>query len=571
MKLHIKTKVSLGLTFLFIVVIILSTVSLFSIIHIGDETKTILKSDYESLEYAEKMKQSMDKYQMHDPIALPEFNENLKLLESKISEVGEKEVIAEIRTFEANLKTPDSSSSVINDIRQDLYILSNINMHGIVRKTNDVQQLADKAVLYFSILVVICFLASLSFILNFPGYIANPVKKLTEGIKQIAARNYSQRIYLKKGDEFGELADAFNIMAQKLDNYEHSNLAKIIFEKKRIDTIINNMKDPVIGFDENKNVLFANNSSIKILGITEQDLIGKYAPDVALNNDLLRNLIKDEDNKTPLKIYADEKESYFTKEVIKIIAESKSIGEVVMLKNITQFKEIDLAKTNFITSMSHGLKTPISSIMMSLKLLMDEKTGLTNPEQKLLIKHIKSDTRQLSAITTELLDLAEVESGNIQLEKQDIKPEAVINFACEALKFQAEEKKLKFDISCPTDLPLIHCDMQKTVWVMINLLSNAVRYSPENSAIIINAKREREGVTFSVTDYGKGIDPKYRDKVFTRFYKIPQNEPKKTSGTGLGLAISREFITAQGGEIWLEKDIEEGTVFRFYIPSSIKV
>jgi signal transduction histidine kinase len=389
---------------------------------------------------------------------------------------------------------------------------------------------------------------------------------LTKGIKEISNKNYSQRIHIEKRDEFGELAEAFNSMAQQLDDYENSNLAQIIFEKKRIETIINNMKDPIVGFDEGNNILFVNTSAIKVLGIDEKELVGKYAPDVAVKNDLLRNIINKEIGITPLKIFADNKESYFTKEVLEILSDEHPIGEVIMLKNITKFKELDLAKTNFIATISHELKTPISSIKMSLKLLEDERIGTSNEEQKKLMDNIKDDTNRLLKITGELLDLAQVETGNIQLQKQPVEPKAIIDYAYKALKMQAEQKQIDIVINYDNDLPKVNCDLEKTAWVMVNFLSNAIRYTPEKSGIVIEARKESGKVVFSVKDSGKGIDPKYKDKVFEKFYQVPNTETGKT-GTGLGLAISKDFITAQGGEIWMKSVVGEGSTFSFALNS----
>jgi signal transduction histidine kinase len=298
------------------------------------------------------------------------------------------------------------------------------------------------------------------------------------------------------------------------------------------------------------------------LGIEEKELIGKYAPDVALKNDLIRNLLNKENGIAPLKIYADNKESYFTKEVLQILSEEQPIGEVIMLKNITQFKELDLAKTNFIATVSHELKTPLSAIKMSLKLLEDERVGSINDEQKKLIGNIKDDSQRLLKITGELLDLAQVETGNIQLHKEPVEPKAIIEYAYNALKVQAGQKKINVEINYDKELPKINCDMEKTSWVMVNFLSNAIRYTPEKSKIIVEAKKEKRQVVFSVKDSGKGIDAKHKERVFEKFYQVPNTETGKT-GTGLGLAISKDFIEAQGGKIWMESKLNEGTQFYF--------
>jgi len=565
MKLRIKSKLSLGLAFLFSVMVLTGAVGLFFINRLANESKNILKANYESVAYAKNMQGDIDNFKTNSTYAINDFEKNLEAQEKNITEPGEMEATSSLRNLFEKYRQNDTLLTLIPLMRKQTYKISELNLNAILKKSNTAQNTADKAKLYLEILITICFLLSFSFLLNFPGYIANPIRELTEGIKQVANKNYSQRINIDKNDEFGELAGAFNSMAKQLDNYENSNLAKIIFEKKRIETIINGMKDPIIGLDENRNILFVNTTAIKILGIKETDLIGKYSPDIALKNDLLRNLINDNGNNTPLKIYADAKESYFSKEILNITAEEKAIGSVILLRNITQFKELDLAKTNFIATISHELKTPIASIKMSLKLLEDKRIGELNNEQMKLIRNIKEDSQRLLSITSELLDIAQVESGKITLEKQLVEPRSIIDYANNALKVQAEQKHITIAINCPVDLPKVNCDLEKTAWVMVNFLSNAIRYSNENSEILMEAKKSPEGLIFSIIDYGKGIDSKYQDRVFDRFNKIPNDEVGK-SGTGLGLAISKEFIESQNGRIGVESTVGKGSRFYFVLP-----
>src|SRR5580765_2117046 len=331
----IRTKLSLGLLFLFLVIIIIGAVGIYSINRLASDSKAILKANYESLQFSKNMQLALDSYEDGEPTSLQKFESNLQAQEDNVTEIGEKEITGRLRNQFERLNQDSLSTSLINGIRSTIYQLVDLNMNAIVRKNDEAQKTADKAKMYLAIIGTVCFLISFSFIINFPGYIANPIRELAEGIQQIAKKNYSQRLHFSSTDEFGDLAVSFNTMAQKLDEYEHSNLAKIIFEKKRIETIINNMKDPVIGFNEKNIILFANEEAIKILGTADSELIGKYAPDAALKNDLLRTLINSDSSVKPLKIYADEKESYFTKEVYPITSEDLSIGRVILLKNIT--------------------------------------------------------------------------------------------------------------------------------------------------------------------------------------------------------------------------------------------
>jgi PAS domain S-box-containing protein len=360
-------------------------------------------------------------------------------------------------------------------------------------------------------------------------------------------------------------------MAQKLEEFNKSNLSKIMFEKKRIETLINNMHDPVIGLDEKKMVLFVNEEALKILGMKTEDLTGKLAQDIAIKNDLMRSLVQElllskdgKQDKKPLKIYADNKESYFDKEIINITIkptgekEPKHIGHFIVLRNITPFKELDFAKTNFIATISHELKTPISTTKASLQLLENKKTGELNDEQKQLLESIKEDSNRLLKITSELLNLSQVETGNIQLSIQQSEPSNILQYAIDAVKPQSDQKEVKLEVITDENLPLVKADAEKTAWVLINLLTNAIRYSYEKNKIQIVVKKENDNVLISVKDFGKGIESKYKDKIFTRYFQIPGSSK---TGTGLGLSISKEFIEAQGGQITVDSEFGAGSTF----------
>ncbi|AFD08781.1 HAMP domain-containing sensor histidine kinase [Solitalea canadensis] len=564
-----KTKLTLGIWFLFIVILVMGLTGTHYIYKMGEDAKSILKDNYESIEYAKAMMEQLDELHTADAAktqtALALFEKYLVLEKKNITEIGEKELAEELSLSAEQLKKNPASTELMLSIREKLFKLSEMNMQALVRKNNVAQKNAQQAVIYISLLLAVCVMICFSFIVNFPGYIANPIRQLTEGIKQIANKRYDQRLHFQAGDEFGELAEAFNSMAKQLDTYENSNLAKILFEKKRIETIINNMQDPIVVLDEANSILFVNPQALAVLGTKDEEVIGKHASDVALSNDLMRTLLSGQFISKELKIYANGKESYFVQEVFDVSNENKKLGKVIVLKNITKFHELDEAKTNFIATISHELKTPISSIKMSVKLLEDDRIGLVNQEQKQLISNIADDTQRLLKITAELLDLAQAETGNIQLSFRKTAPKAIVDYSIDAVKVMAEQKHIKLEVNYQPNLPEINSDMEKTAWVLVNFLSNAIRYSPENETVTITISSEKHNVVFSVKDQGKGIEEKYRTKIFERYFKVPGLD-KNQSGTGLGLAISKDFIEAQNGTIWVNSELGEGSMFAFKLP-----
>jgi PAS domain S-box-containing protein len=571
----IKTKLNLGVGLLFLMIIILALVGAFYIFSIKKDTENILKANYNTLEYSRNMLLSLDVINTNEEKAIAAFETNLTKQIDNITEAGEDKATHNLHKNFDFLKKNRTDETVKSQIRQDIFEIMKLNMVGIKQKSDVAKHTAETANLWIAITGTLCFLIAFNLLVNLPNNIANPIKELTVSIKEIANKNYSQRVNFMNHNEFGDLAKSFNTMAKKLEEYNNSNLYKLSFEKKRLETLINNMHDPIIGLDNQGLILFANDEALKIIGLKTEDIIGKLATTLALTNDLMKSLIvsdfqNDSKKVLPMKIFADGKESYFEKEIVNITIkptgedQTIDIGDVIILRNITIFKELDFAKTNFIATISHELKTPISSIKLSLQLLEKAETGVINEEQKQLIEGIKEDSQRLLKITGELLELSQLETGNIQLNIEKSNPYEIINYATEAIKVQAEQKQIEIVLDADDNLPDIKADSEKTAWVLINFLTNAITYSSENSVIIVKLKKENNKVVFQVIDTGKGIDSRYKTKVFDKYFQVPGSHK---SGTGLGLAISKEFIEAQNGNIGVESELGLGSTFYFKLTS----
>ena len=305
-----------------------------------------------------------------------------------------------------------------------------------------------------------------------------------------------------------------------------------------------------------REILFINEEALNVLNLKRGNVIRKSAEELSLKNDLLRRLIRElvtpGDQKEPLKIYADDKESYFKASYIPIINtdagkdEPSKLGDVILLKNITEFKELDSAKTTFISTISHELKTPIAAIMMSLQLLEDKRVGELNDEQEQLSKSIKENSERLLSITGELLNMTQVEAGKLQLMPKITKPIELIEYAIKANQYPEEK------------IGKLFVDSEKIAWVLTNLLSNAIRYSKENGRVVIGARQEGDMIDLYVQDFGKGIDPRYHKSIFDRYFRVPGT---KVQGSGLGLSISRDFVEAHGGTLTVESELGKGSRF----------
>jgi signal transduction histidine kinase len=575
----IKTKLNLGIGLLFILIILLAVFSINQIKLLSSASENIIKDNKETIEFTRNMLKALSEIDKNAD-ALNTFEKYLIYQQSNITELGENELTEKLSKGFVLLRMNPYDEGTVTDIQNTLFEIMAINLNAIEYKNAFAKKTAHKSIILISSMSLICFIIALILFLKLPGNISNPIKELTNSIKQIAANDYSQRVNFEGHNELGELAVSFNTMANKLEEYNNSSIARLLTEKKITETIINEIHYPIIGFDTKMKVNLVNDEFLNVSGLTNMELIGANILEIATKNDFVSQIIIDGSaNKitshnsppeTRIHLEIHGKDIYFEKEIQEITLPSQSkenghiMGYVVILKNVTKYMELDLAKTNFIATVSHELKTPVSAIKFSLQLLENEKTGLLNQEQYELIKSCEDDANILLKIISELLNLAQVETGNIQLNILPVNLKDILQYAINTSKSAANQKNIVFEIDFPLDLSKVNADKEKTAWVITNLISNAIRYSEKNSKISISASNQMDKVKLSIRDYGRGIEPQYIKQVFDRYFTVPGT---KKGGSGLGLAISKEFIEAQGGEIHVESELGKGSTFSILLKS----
>jgi two-component system, NtrC family, sensor histidine kinase KinB len=558
----VKQRIRLGTLFLFFLLLLSGGVGIYHLVRLKNDAKVILTDNYESLDYSHRMQRLLDSVSIDRNKSFSNFDSLLTLQEKNITEAGEEQYTTQIRVNFNRYRAGDSSEAVRRQISDGIQNVLLLNMSAIEVKNQRAERTANNALTYITLIAAIIFLVGLTFAFNFPSVLTTPINTLKEGILQISNKKYDHRIHLDRKDEFGQMADAFNEMAGRLEYFENSNLNKILFEKARAESVINSLREASIGIDKKDVILFANDHALQLLGLQANDVVGKPVSEIAARNDLFRYLLEEKGN-LPFKIVVDGRENYFTKEIMNIGQDTTS-SKVIVLRNITSFKELDAAKTNFIATISHELKTPLASSDFSLKLLGDERIGQLSTEQKELVQALQQDNQRMLRILSELLNIAQVEAGKIQMNIAEVNPVTIADNAIAAVLTIAREKNVRIQKNYEDHIGLIKADAEKTGWVLNNFLTNALKYSPGGTAIDVAVKRTTDGIEFSVRDQGPGIDAQYLSKVFERFFKVPGSK----GGTGLGLAISKEFIEAENGKIWVKSEMGSGSTFGFYLPLS---
>lgn len=610
----LKTKIFAGLLFLLVLILSLSLTGIISIYYLSSDSNEIIKDNYASLGYCNNMLNSLENI-FNEVIKSP----NSKLPETRIPGVKEK-LLSEQNYFEKNLDlqknniTEPGEGILVNsllklysDFKSDLIIedkisgsltlqelnhfqqqylklraavkdIYEVNHQAVYNKSKIAHRTADKVSLIMAIATAISILLTIAFIIYFPSYITNPVVDLTKKIKDISKRKYDQQITVKSNDEFRTLAEAFNNMTVKLKEYETQHIDELILEKRRIETLVANLQDGSVLLDDEFRVLHANNKFCELADLAVEDVIGKHLYEIENRNVItgIFTSLSAENIKSALTNFKDKisinlknQPGHYKLLLLEINKSARSekqkdpSGYIVLLQNITSFVERDLAKTNLIATVSHELKTPLSSINLSLKLLEDSRVGSLNSEQKELVESVKQHSNRILKLVNEVLDFTQAETGQIKLKISEHEINDIIEFGTFAVLMMLNEKEIDLNVSLTGVLPKVKCDIEKTVWVIVNLLTNAIRYSQRNNKIIISAEKINKFVKFSVRDFGAGIPEAEQNRIFEKYVT---SSSKAFKGTGLGLAIAKEFVEVQGGEIGFDSNIKNGSLFYFTLP-----
>jgi NtrC-family two-component system sensor histidine kinase KinB len=241
-------------------------------------------------------------------------------------------------------------------------------------------------------------------------------------------------------------------------------------------------------------------------------------------------------------------------------------GIVLILQDVSQYKELDKMKSDFMAAVSHEFRTPLTSINMSVDILRQRLLGPVTKEQEELLQSSKQDCERLTKLVRELLQLAKLESDAIELREDHIDVRKVIDSTVQPLRLPFKEKGVDLLLNISDHLPTLLGDEQQISWVISNLVNNALRYTNSGGSVEILARYDKESILIQVVDTGRGIAPEYLDKIFDKFTQVKQSSDSTRGSVGLGLTIAKEIVEMYGGSIWVESTVNKGSIFSFRLP-----
>jgi NtrC-family two-component system sensor histidine kinase KinB len=395
-----------------------------------------------------------------------------------------------------------------------------------------------------------------------------PIKALTASAVAVGEGDLDRKLPLFSTDELGQLAGAFNTMSAKLREYREATLAKVLRTQRTMEATLTSAPDPVFVVDRDGTHAVRNPAAEPLAA--EPDFAGGQFPP-ALAEPLATVLQTGEhylptDYSRAISLHVGRDDRHYLPRILAIgdkLTEFK--GAAIILQDVTKFRLLDDAKTNLVGTVSHELKTPLTSLRMAVYLLLEQKLEGLTPTQRELLESARDDADRLLRILDNLLDLARLEAGASMLNRQEVSVGTLLDeIAREARAFiEPSGQTLVVQISADLAKSSLAVDPERLRHVFMNLLTNAAKYSPPGGAITLSARPEPGFVRFGVRDQGQGIPADSVAHVFDRFYRAPD---QTKSGAGLGLAIAREIVVAHGGSIACSSTVGEGTEFHFVLP-----
>jgi two-component system NtrC family sensor kinase len=352
------------------------------------------------------------------------------------------------------------------------------------------------------------------------------------------------------------LADFAAIAIQNAQLYDESES-----ERTKFKTVITDIQDGVILLDKANNILLINPAATRAFGLGLHDLVGLPVLKAISHNDFAGLLGSITDN--PLKFHeiAFDDGRVFNAQYTPINA----IGSVITLEDITHLKMLDRLKSDFIHTISHDLRSPLTAIMGYVELL--DRVGPLNQQQREFVEHVQNSAQNITALINDLLDLGRIEAG-FDTRKDEVSLSTILRFTLDNLGRQIEDKHQDLQLSISPDLPVLRGNPIRLRQMMDNLLVNAIKYTPASGQIKVDLHSEAEQIIFQVTDTGIGIPQADQLHIFEKFYRA-DNAPKGTPGTGLGLAIVKSIVENHGGRIWVESFLGVGSKFVVVLPTSL--
>jgi NtrC-family two-component system sensor histidine kinase KinB len=424
----------------------------------------------------------------------------------------------------------------------------------------------------YALLGIFCILSAIVSFFLARG-LSKPMLELSGAAEKVAEGTFDVQVRIKTGDELENLANTFNKMVSKLKEYADIQLDKLIAEKTKTETIIFSISDGILLTDYNGDILLINNQAKRIFQTLQEkgeEAKNLYSLLPMVRGDLEKIISGEEKTiSTEIELQTSSGEAnYYQLTSLELITQKgDKLGILTVLHDITLQKQIDKMKDNFVHSITHDLRNPVSSIRGFVKFLQDGVGGPITEQQRHMLNVIDRASFRLLNMINDILDVARIEAGKMIINLEECNINTILSRVEELEAPLAERKNIALLFFHPENTINITADGNLLERVLINLVGNAIKFTPEGGKVEVGVEDLEDRVLFYVKDTGEGIPPEYLDKIFDKFQQLHSTQSR--SGTGLGLTICKYVVEAHLGKIYVESKLKVGSKFSFYIPKGL--
>ena len=464
---------------------------------------------------------------------------------------------------EAGMRSSVSDSMM--DVAVPVDMDGNDVVDYIVYIADDKQEISDLSWRFFQIVMqamMFGLLAAilLSFLLS--KTITTPIERITEGAKSIAEGNFDQDLGVQSSDEIGELTRSFNYMARRLK----STVGEVQGERDKLNTLFLHMTDGVAAFTTEGKLIHMNPATENLLGVRMEDGLSF--------DEMFADLDMPNSDETAMRTFLTSEITRFGRVLSVTLAPYGALdgegGVIAVIHDITEQRRLDDARREFVANVSHELRTPLTNIRSYTETLLDAAGDIPLDTEKQFLGVISSESERMARIVTDLLTLAKLDYGRMELRMTRFSLADMLRNVANAMKLTAQDSGHELQVDTPDDLPAIVGDRERIEQVVVNILSNAVKYTPAGGHIRLAACTvPNNRVRITVEDDGVGIPASDVPRLFERFYRVDKARSRAAGGTGLGLAIAKEIVEQHEGKIALASEYGKGTTVTITLPTDL--
>jgi len=596
---NLKTKLIIAFCGLLLILVVVGSLSVRTVTESSSALDRIFRENYDSVAACYGMKEALSRLdriaqvslwedypglQRESQLSADEFEKNLKFQQGNVTVSGEQEATDRLtriwggylQEYHRFIEIDSSAGRPLvyrdqllpksQEVREAAQKIIEMNLNNMVSIDGQARLRAVETRRTMMLLVLSGVVIAIIFIAVILPAILRPIAALTRSVLAIREGNLDLVVKVHSRDELGQLAEAVNEMALSLREFRRSDRSRLLRTQRSTQFALNSLSSAVAICNQSGEIELANDAAQNLFGLKPEAPVSASgnAAIIELFARACRDLrpVKAKGYSEAVQIFRGDEEHFFLPEAIPILDERRElVGITLVLSDVTDLRRLSEMKRGLISTVSHELKSPLTSVRLAIHALLSEKVGPFTLKQTELLVAARNDSDRLHRIIENLLDMSRMEAGRVAVQRLPVTPEQLVLRASDQFRTAFLDRGVHLEIDLPPDVPWVLADPVRIQYVFTNLLNNALKHTPPGGTVTVSVSAEEARVRFAIEDTGAGIPEEYLPHIFEEFFRVPGQDQQ--SDTGLGLAIVKEIVELHGGGIEAQSEPGKGAKFIF--------